>query len=588
MRQKDAFLVVYQLICRQPMVVALQCNMFKLEERDRQSARKVGPLRLEHPSHPPVPPRFLISGRAFRTVILGVLFAAACALRVYKIKLLPLEFHPTRQYHSALIAKSYYYQSLKSIPEWKKQIAALNEKREAFFEPRILEHLAAFAYRVKGEECIWIPRLLSSIFWLVGGAFVYRVAKRLTSPNAALFSTGYYLFLPFGVVASRSFQPDPLMIMLLLVSLHALFLYHEGPSRQRFAMVVTAAALAMLVKLVCLFVILGAFISLSLCKWGFRATIKNSRSWMFAAFAFAPSLIIYPQAMLTSGVQQWQVKSSFIPHLFAERSYWGLGGLLHLMTLTVIPHLFLERSFWVGWVTMIYWTVGLVPFIVAVVGILIARQGLPRALLIGLWTGYLAFGLAFNYHISTHNYYQLQFIPIVALSLASVADAVLKQLPSPTEAPGRGRAGYAAILLLGTTMVVWYVSEAQAPLSYANRDQMTIAQAIGERVNHTGKALLLSRAYGNLLKYHGELSGIRWPWRDEMQIDSRWLRLPTVEERFQELNQEFSPEYFIVTDMPEYRGQPTLQEFLTKTFPLLVQDDQYLIFDLRRRLSPNP
>jgi dolichyl-phosphate-mannose-protein mannosyltransferase len=520
---------------------------------------------LEHSIHPPLPPRPLISGRAFRAVILGVLFTAGCALRVYKIKLLPLEFHPARQYHSALIAKSYYYQGLKSIPEWKRQIATLNEKREALIEPPILEHLAAFVYRVKGEECVWIPRLLSSIFWLVGGAFVYPLSKRLASPNAALFSTGYYLFLPYGVVASRSFQPDPLMIMMLLASLYAMFLYHEAPSTQRYAMAVIAAALAVLVKLVCLFVILGAFNSLSCRKWGLRATTKNSRSWMFASLALVPSLIVYPLLILTHGVLQWKVRSSFIPHLLLEPSYWF------------------------GWVTMIYWTVGPVPFIVALLGILIVRQGLPKALLIGLWIGYLAFGLAFNYHISTHNYYQLQFIPIVALSLAPVADAVLKQLPNPREARWAGRAGYAAILLLAATVVLWFVGEVVPILNYADRDQITIAQAIGERVGHTSRALLLSRGDGNLFKYHGELSGVYWPWTGEIQLDSRWSRrVPTVKERFQDMNQKLSPEYFIVTEMSEYRRQPDLQEFLTKTFPLLVQDDRYLIFDLRRRLSPGP
>jgi hypothetical protein len=52
--------------------------------------------------------------------------------------------------------------------------------------------------------------------------------------------------------------------------------------------------------------------------------------------------------------------------------------------------------------------------------------------------------------------------------------------------------------------------------------------------------------------------------------------------------QDYSPEYFIVTDMDEYRGQPELDDFLNKNFPVLEPANRYVIFDLRKRLSSNP
>jgi hypothetical protein len=60
---------------------------------------------------------------------------------------------------------------------------------------------------------------------------------------------------------------------------------------------------------------------------------------------------------------------------------------------------------------------GLAAVVLASLGI--ARTaGQTTPLLIGLWLGYLAFGLAFTMHISTHLYYSLPIVPIVALSAA--------------------------------------------------------------------------------------------------------------------------------------------------------------------------
>jgi len=37
----------------------------------------------------------------------------------------------------------------------------------------------------------------------------------MASPLAALVGVGYFLFLPFSIRASRSFQPDPGMVMMI-------------------------------------------------------------------------------------------------------------------------------------------------------------------------------------------------------------------------------------------------------------------------------------------------------------------------------------------------------------------------------------
>ncbi len=49
----------------------------------------------------------------------------------------------------------------------------------------------------------------------------------------------------------------------------------------------------------------------------------------------------------------------------------------------------------------------------------------PRWLLISLWIGYLVYGLTLPFQMFTHSYYHIQLIPVVALGLASVIEAVV-------------------------------------------------------------------------------------------------------------------------------------------------------------------
>jgi hypothetical protein len=116
--------------------------------------------------------------------------------------------------------------------------------------------------------------------------------------------------------------------------------------------------------------------------------------------------------------------------------------------------------------------------------------------------------------------------------------------------------------------------------------KVRIAEEIGERVNHSTKNLFLSSDYGRQLRYHGELAGYAWP----LSSDFEFGRLAhgnrpefNAEERFNAWFLRYSPEYFIVTDLREFEEQDDLRNFLTENFPIVVQNDDYLIFDLRRR-----
>ena len=156
------------------------------------------------------------SSRLLRVSVLVLIFGAAFAIRLYDLTDLPLDFHPTRQLLSAIKARGLYYETEPDgISTWKLETAIHQAKLKSDVEPVVFERLVAFTYRFTGEK-LWIARIYSSLFWLIGGIFLFLLVRGLVSFEGAVFSTAYYLFFPYAIIASRSFQPDSLMVMLTL------------------------------------------------------------------------------------------------------------------------------------------------------------------------------------------------------------------------------------------------------------------------------------------------------------------------------------------------------------------------------------
>lgn len=494
-----------------------------------------------------------------RWLVLSFLFIMAFGLRIYRINEPALDFHPIRQYRSALIARAYYYETQKSKTVWQRDVARINVQQEGILEPPIIEFIAATAYRLSGGEYLWIPRLLSSLFWLIGGVFLYLIAVKLGSIDAAIVSIAFYLFLPFGIAASRSFQPDLLMIMMLLFSLYTLLRYFELPSFRRLLITAVVSATAILIKPVCLFIIFGAFISLAICKQNLTKLRQNLNLLIFAIISFIPSILFYVYGIFIAGFLRGQAQVSFQPQLI------------------------LELFFWQFWLKHIHGVVGFGALIASLFGVLLFRKGWQQGLILGLWTGYIVFGLVFTFHIHTHDYYQLQFIPIVALSLGPVGALLLNHF---IQVDGRW---HWRIIVGGNFLLAVFLN---VGLYLRNLEEfpdfgqeVKQAQEIGEIVSHSTRTLFLDQR-GQPLRYYGEFSGNYWPYIGEIRASKLWGEPEmTVEERFNKLNSNNSYDYFIVTDKQEFDAQLDLKEFLTPRFPLLVKNDAYMIFDLREGLE---
>ncbi|MEW6601605.1 MAG: glycosyltransferase family 39 protein, partial [Nitrospirota bacterium] len=213
------------------------------------------------------------------------------------------------------------------------------ERMGFVLEPRIVENAAVFGYRLAGSEQLWIPRVISLAFWTVGAVFFYLTARILFPFGVALFCTVFYLFLPYSILSSRIFQPDPLMVMLMLVSIYGIIKYDESPGRANLFIVALVSSAAVLVKPYCVFIIFGAFFSLVVLRGGFWKAVFNRRTFMFGFLIILPSIIYYGYSILMNvGFLGEHAKGSFLP---------GLIITVH---------------FWMGWLNMIGRVVGYIVF----------------------------------------------------------------------------------------------------------------------------------------------------------------------------------------------------------------------------------
>jgi hypothetical protein len=490
-------------------------------------------------------------------VVLVLLFVLAFAVRLVHVNQAPLDFHAVRQYHTLVVARDYYYRLGGSAPKWQRELASINRDRQGKWEPEILPALTAVGYLALGGVHLWVPRVLSALFWLIGGLFLYLIARRIAPrpAEAAVASTAIFLFLPFAVTASRSMQPDPMMVAAVLASIYMILRYHDRPSTSNLIAGASVTAFAFLTKGVSVFLIVPVFlVAVQATAPGLKVLAR--RVVLFLGLALLPALCFYTYEI------------------------FGSGSLAGVAQGDILPQLWTHVSFWRGWSQEIGSVVGYPLAAVALIGTLLFRAGLPRRVLFGLWAGYLALGLVFTFTISTHNYWNLPIVPIVALAagpaIALVVEAVRRMNPQRL-----GQAALSLILLGSIAFAIDIGRPRQLDPSLTRK--IKVEEEVGRLVRHTPQAVFLDGDYGLSLEYHGQISGEPWP----LTSDFAWEKLAgvrpqTTKQRFAALPGKGPWDYLIVLDRDEYDQQPGLRRLLAR-YPLRAQSDDYLIFNLRGR-----
>lgn len=163
----------------------------------------------------------------------------------------------------------------------------------------------------------------------------------------ALVAVAFYLFVPFGIFASRSFQPDPLMVMAIVWATVAIVRHHESPAPGRLLIAGIAAGLAAFVKPVSLFFTTGAYVGLAASGKEPIRSVLSRQSLVFLLLSLLPVAVYLGYGTYVAGFLTGQSEGRILPRLLAS------------------------AFFWAGWLFQIRYAIGLVALVGAALGLVL-------------------------------------------------------------------------------------------------------------------------------------------------------------------------------------------------------------------------
>jgi 4-amino-4-deoxy-L-arabinose transferase-like glycosyltransferase len=480
-------------------------------------------------------------------VLVVSLFLLGIGLRFYDLTDPPLD-SAYRQLHAAIIARGMYYQMLPTADPDLRQAAISLWHFEDVFEPPVFERIVAVTYLLTGGERIWIPRVYAILFWIIGGLALFLLARKMTSLEGSIAALAFYLVLPFGVILSRRFQPDPFMVMWIMVAALALYHWEEKRDLKSAIWVGLTCAMAVVVKVFAVFFIAPMALAIGVFSEKLKQSLRNKQIWLMAAIMIAIPAVIY--LVLRPGAQGY--------FTFWSTSFIGLLA---------------QPAFYVRWYELLSTLFGGMVIIISLAGVIIASPK-ARLLLISLWVGYLIFGLLEPYQIHTHDYYSLVLVPIVALSLAPVASAFFNRLAQQAII---WKSLFLGVALLALAIPSWYVR-----LELINQDSRINWSAwtnLGKAIPKDGTMIALTDDYGTFVEYFGWRTVVLWPTTQDLSLVAD--RGGNTETNFQKnfAQRTQGMEYFLVTARYDLDNQPELKTYLYDHYPY-TKGDGYLLFYL--------
>ncbi|HKY55767.1 MAG TPA: hypothetical protein VJM08_15725, partial [Anaerolineales bacterium] len=313
--------------------------------------------------------------------------------------------------------------------------------------------------------------------------------------------------------------------------------------------------LAILIKFSAAFFVIGAALAMGLSRFTPRELLRNSQVWLMALIGLLPALAYLIYGIFIGGYLGAQFSGRFIPELLLS------------------PVNYLQ------WGTKASLAAGGLFIMLSLLGLFLVNDRRLRSLMVGVWIAYLAYGLFFNYHVATHDYYHLPLIPIVAVSLSPLGDWFFARVAESSPRPWMRSAVY-VILLFGLFSVLWNVRNQMKAVDY--RSEAVMWAEVGELLAEE-RVVALTQDYGSRLEYWGLKTVATWPYVGDINyIDARGGTF-----FFDELFDEYSSkrDYFLITDFDEFNRQPELKERLSQSYLIYAEGNGYLIFDLRSSKS---
>lgn len=315
------------------------------------------------------------------------------------------------------------------------------------------------------------------------------------------------------------------------------------------------AGAALFVKNLSAFILVGGFAGVILGTRGLKRSIRDPQAWVMALLLILPAGIYMLYGMLKMGMSGQ----------FALRFF---------------PKMWIDPAFYFRWAWTVNWSIGWGVSLLAAFSVFLADPKRERPLLIGLWVGYLLFGMTFPYHFYTHDYYQMPFIPVVAVSIAPAFRLLFERFFV------RGSGFFPRLVLLGVVLVGLAVQSYAAGRQILNsdyRNEPSFWAEIGDKLGHGSGVIGLTQDYGYRLAYWGWQGSTAWFTSDDIGLRYLAGQDVNVMENFTE--DTAGKRYFVVTMFGELDNQPVVKDLLYTHYPVFAQTDEYVIFDLQHPLS---
>ncbi|MBP9040383.1 MAG: glycosyltransferase family 39 protein [Anaerolineaceae bacterium] len=502
---------------------------------------------------------FMKPKKAVVIIALIILLLGGFAVRLIDFTDLPLDSAVTRGLHSFLLARQYYYEmdtpETNALPQDQREFGIKAGQREPSIEPPIMEYLVAYTYRMIGGENMLVPRLYSIFFWIIGGLGLFLLSRKLMPLMGAYAVLAFYLFTSQAAIYSRNFQPDPLMVMLIIWALYFQYRWWQKDTTRNAILAGLFTGLAILVKAPAAFFVGFPMAGLVLQK-GFRKSLKNWRVYLIAAFALLPPVIFYALSATVGGNSG---------SIFGARWF---------------PNLFISPRWYLDWLKLATAMVPVFPFVLALLGFLFFRKKSDRVFYFCMWLGYVLYGYMFAYHIYTHSYYHLPLIPIAALGFGAVINALYEKI---AESPKNwlSQAVVIVLILFSLALAVQRIRGVLVAKDYRHEAQYWADLA--DELGHNTSVIALTHDYGYRLSYWGFINAEIWPTEGDQTVKELQGSTDPAFKQYFDLKTE-NMNYFLVTLLNEFENQPELRDYLFAHYPY-KEGDGYYIFDLMNPLN---
>tara|TARA_Y100000782_G_C10182554_1_gene264692 strand:- start:1724 stop:3199 length:1476 start_codon:yes stop_codon:yes gene_type:complete len=285
----------------------------------------------------------------------------------------------------------------------------LGNHKTLLLEFPLPEAMVAVLYQWFGESHIW-GRLIFYLFFLGSLYYFYRLIALISNQFIAQTASLVYLFMPLSLFYSRALQVDfAALFFCNMMAVHFIQNMRVG-NKTHLVLGILAAALAFLIKVPYAFAYSVVLIAIILQEKRYSFVFSN---WYW--LAIPPALFVLWQwysYQTNAAAPDWEYIIGY--RKFTDNSAWYYGDLNQR----------LDINNWIILRDRIYYEIigisGLFLFVIGLIRAIIQRQYILIVWLLATVVYVLIF---FNLN-RIHNYYQIPFIPILAVLIAVGIDAI--------------------------------------------------------------------------------------------------------------------------------------------------------------------